>query len=256
MWRPKEVVLLALLSVSWAAPRAAWAADRGQAPAPPELQKAIAQLERAEATYDRREVQAAIDSFSQLMRQEPKNPRYPYYLGRAFFPMIDLYAQQGDAATAEKLGEQGLDFARKAVELDAGGNADAYRLLGDFYGRLTSFKGIFSRMRYGGRSFKHHEKALQMDPNSVLALIGSGADKLNAPSGFGGDVDGALATFKKAAELAPGSPRPYVWQGRAYVKLKQFDLARQSFEKAVGIDPKDGFARLAFDQARKEMSAN
>lgn len=254
MWRPKDVVVLALVSLAWAAPRASWALDRG--PAPAELEKAIALLERAETSYDRAEVQAAIDSFSQFMKQDPNNARYRYYLGRAHFPMIDLYEQQGDAGTAEKLGEEGLELARKAVELDGTGNPDAWRLLGDFYGRLSGFKGVFNRMRYGGRSFKHHEKALAMDPRSVPALLGGGADKLNAPSGFGGDVPGALTDFKKAAELAPTSPRPYVWQGRAYVRLKQFDLARQSFEKALELGPKDGFARIAFERARKEMATN
>lgn len=253
MWRAK-IVWVALATVAWAAPQASWAL--AQAPAPADVQAAITLLERAEASYDRREVQAAIDSFSQFMKQDPKNARYPYYLGRAHFPMIDLYEQQGDAGTAEKVGEEGLDLARKAVELDPAGNPDAYRLLGDFYGRLTGFKGVFNRMRYGGRSFKHHQKALEMDPRNALAQIGAGADKLNAPSGFGGDVPGALENFKKAAELAPASPRPYVWQGRAYVKLKQFDLARQSFEKAVELGPKDGFTRIAFEQARKEMSAD
>jgi tetratricopeptide (TPR) repeat protein len=254
MWRARAVVTMALASGCWAGAGSAWAADTR--PLSDELQKAVKLLARAETSYERADVQAAIDRFKQLMATDAKDARYPYYLGRAYFPMIDLYERQGDAPTAEKMGEEGLEFARRAVELDASGNADAYRSLGDFYGRLTSFKGIFARMRYGGRSFKHHKTALEMDPRSVPALIGEGADKLNAPRGFGGDVPGALASFKKASELEPASPRPHVWMGRAYVRLEQFELARQSFEKAVGLDPKDGFARFAFDQARKTMSSN
>jgi tetratricopeptide (TPR) repeat protein len=253
MWKAKAVVSMALASVCWVAPNSGWALDRGQAPA--EVQKAITLLEGAEATYDRGQVQAAIDSFSRLMGQDPKDARYPYYLGRAYFPMIDLYESQGDARTAEKVGEEGLAFAAKALELDAAGNPDAYRLLGDFYGRLTGYKGLFNRMRYGGRSFKHHQKALELDPRSVLAVIGDGADKLYAPSGFGGDVPAALAGFTKAAEMAPQAARPQVWLGRAYQKLKRFDEARQSFRKALELEPRSGFARFASERAEKEMVA-
>jgi tetratricopeptide (TPR) repeat protein len=252
MWRTRMVVLAAMVGVCGAAPPSASA----QAGGPGEVQQAVEQLTRAEATYDRAELQAAIDHFKRLRAKDAKDARYAYYLARAYFPMVDLYEHQGDPATAEKMGEEGLGHARQSVELDPTGNADAYRLLGDFYGRLTGFKGVFARMRYGGRSFKHHKTALEMDPRSARAFIGEGADKLNAPRGFGGDVPGALASFKKASELEPASARPHVWMGRAYVKLSQYDMARQSFEKAVGLDPKDGFARLSFDQARKTMTAN
>jgi tetratricopeptide (TPR) repeat protein len=251
----RAVVSMTLAWLVGAGAAAVTAAGQGT-PASDDLQAAEAQLARAEASYERAAVQGAIDRFRGLMAKHPKDARYPYFLARAYFPLVDLYEHQGDAATAEKLGEEGLELARKAVELDPSGNPDAYRVLGDFYGRLTGFKGIFARMRYGGRSFKHHKTALEMDPRSARALIGDGADKLNAPRGFGGDVPGALASFKKASELEPASARPHVWMGRAYVKLEQYDLARQSFQKAVDLDPKDGFARLSFDQARKTMSSN
>jgi len=222
----------------------------------PEVAKAVALLERAEATYDRAELQQAIDSFDRLTKQEATNARHFYYLGRAYFPMINLYDYQGDVAMAQKVGEQGMEYVRTAIELDEKGNPDAYRLLGDYYGRLSGYQGIFGRMRYGGRSMKHHTKAQEMDPNSMLTVIGVGTDKLFAPSTFGGDVNEAIALFTKAVEMEPSSPLGHVWLGRAYVKVKKHDLARRHFEKALALEPRSAFARNEYERATRDMAAN
>jgi tetratricopeptide (TPR) repeat protein len=225
-------------------------------PAPAEFQQAFALLERAEVTYERAELQQAIDTFDRLARQESGNARYHYYLGRAYFPLINIHDYEGDPKTAEKLGRQGLEHVRTAVRLDEKGNPDAYRLLGDYYGRLSGYQGLFGRMRYGGRSMKYHKKAREMDPSSVLSLIGEGTDKLFAPSAFGGDVKEAVATFTKATEMAPSSSLGHVWLGRAYTKLKQHDQARQHFEKALALEPQSAFARNEYERAQRERAAN
>ena len=230
--------------------------DARTAAAAPALAQAIALLERAEVTYEPAELQQAVDAFGRLAQQDGKNPHYPYYLGRAYFPLINVHDYQGKTAMAEKVGEQGLEFVRTAIRLDETGNPDAYRLLGDYYGRLSVYRGALGRLRYGARSMKYHNKAREMDPRNVLTVIGVGTDRMFAPSAFGGDVNEAVALFTKAVEMAPSSPLGHVWLGRAYVKLKKHDLARQHFEKALAVEPRSAFARNEYERAHREMAAH
>jgi len=157
-------------------------------------------------------------------------------------------------AAKEKLVEE---HPRTKVAKDTRDNMpDAYRLLGDYYGRLSVYRGGLGRLRYGARSMKYHNKAQEMDPRNVLTVIGVGTDKMFAPSAFGGDVNQAVALFTKAVEMAPSSPLGHVWLGRAYVKLKKHDVARQHFEKALALEPRSAFARNEYERANREMAAH
>jgi tetratricopeptide (TPR) repeat protein len=216
------------------------------------LDNAVVRVERAEVTYERADIEAALGELSALRQQDPGNAAYAYYLARAYFPLIDVYDQSGDAKKAEDIGRRGLKCAQDAVALDPSGNPDAYRLLGDFYGRLTSFVGVFARMRYGGESMKYHKAALEKDPQSIRAVIGIGTDKLLAPASLGGDVAGAVELFRRAVAMDPTSPHAHVWLAKAYAKQKNFDLARQEFGLALSSSPASGFARAEFAVFQRE----
>lgn len=226
-------------------PAAIAAADAVPAPAPlsPEAREALTRLEVAELTYDRNELQLSIDAFTKLRAAEPKNAMYPYLLARAQFPLVNIYDYQNEESKADETGRKGIELLEAAIALDEKSNPDAYRLLGDFYGRLSFFQGVFGRLRYGSRSMTFHRKALDMAPRSFLAVIGSATDKLYAPGAFGGDVDGAVQMFKKAIEMEPKSHLGYVWLAKAYVKQKKFQEARAQFAKALEVQPQSGFAR-------------
>jgi len=208
-----------------------------------DMTQAVGRLAQAELSYNRAELQQSIDLFSRLTRETPRNAEYPYYLARAYFPMITLYEVSGDTSKAESIGEQGMEFAREAIRRDVNGNPDAYRLLGDYYGRLTNFKSIFGRMEYGGKSQKQHAKALEMDPKSMLAVIGVGTDKLLAPAGFGGDVDAAIQLFSKASQMSPESAIPLVWLARAYAKQGKPALAHSTLQRALQLQPGSAFVK-------------
>jgi len=214
-----------------------------------ELATAVARLERAELTYDRAELLRSIDAFTARASRREAAALDHYYLARAYFPLIELYESSGDAAGAEKAGEKGLEHARKAVEKDPK-NADGYRLLGDFYGRLTGFKSMLARMSYGGKSQKHHKTALEMAPTSPLALIGVGSDKLYAPPGFGGDRQAALDLFRQAAAVDGKAALPHVWIALAYLELDDPGQAHRHLQRALEIQPESGLARIKLQALR------
>ena len=211
---------------------------------------AVDRLERAELSYDRVELQRSIDTFSLWVEVDGGRWEHHYHLARAYFPLIDLKQFAGDDEGAEEAGEKGLEQVREAIRLHPDGNPDAYRLAGDFYGRLTSFKSILTRMSYGGSSNKLHKTALEQAPESYLAVIGAGSDKLYAPAAFGGNTEEALELFRQASILASGSPLPDIWMARALLKLGEKDKARTHLVRALEIEPKSGLARLELDRLR------
>jgi tetratricopeptide (TPR) repeat protein len=215
-----------------------------------EVKAAVNRLERAELTYNRVELQRSIDTFSRWVEVDGERWEHHYHLARAYFPLIDLKEFAGDAEGAEEAGERGLEHVREAIRLHPDGYPDAYRLAGDFYGRLTGFKSILTRMSYGGSSNKHHKTALEQAPKSYLAVIGAGTDKLYAPAAFGGDTEGALELFRQASVLASASPLPHIWIARAHLKLGEKDKARTHLARALEIEPKSGLARLELDRLR------
>ncbi len=217
---------------------------------PVDMTQAVGRLTQAELSYNRTDLQQLIDLFSKLTRDSPRNAEYPYYLARAYFPMITLYESRGDASKAESVGEQGMEFAREAIRRDANGNPDAYRLLGDYYGRLTGFKSIFGRMEYGGKSQKQHAKALEMNPKNTLAVIGVGTDKLLAPAGFGGNVDEAVQLFTKASQMSPESALPLVWLARAYTKQGKSALARTTLQRALQLQPGSTLVKIDLEHIK------
>lgn len=233
-------------------PGASQAKDHGTA-SHRALDEAIARLEQGERTHERDVLRQAIEAFEHLVRQDANNARYAYYLGRAYFPLIDLYDEAGDPQAAAATGATGLAHARHAVRLDAGGNADAYRLLGDYYGRLSAYQNIFGRMRYGGRAIQFHDQALRLDPHNVMAVIGSGIDKLRAPASFGGDVHAAVMLFKQAIAMAPAQPLGHVWLARAYLEQGQHALALQHLEQALKLEPRSALVRSEYERAQRAL---
>jgi tetratricopeptide (TPR) repeat protein len=227
-------------------------AETLDASASAEFQRAVAHLQTAEVSYDRAQLQIALDTFSKLLADEPKNPTYPYYLARAQFPLINLHDWDGNRQRAEEAGEKGIEYLKKALKLDEAGNPDAYRLLGDFYGRLSLFKGLFGKMKYGSRSITFHQKANDKGPTTFLTVIGSGTDRLYAPSAFGGDVDAAVDLFQKAISIAPEAPQGYLWLAKAYLKQKKYDLAREQFRKAAEVAPESGLVQGEIKVASRE----
>ena len=236
--------LLMALAVLGASPLRA-----AQGPASRSLEERVA---AAEASYDRARLQLAIDELSKLAAGDPANPEYPYYLARAHFPQIDLFDWTGDRERAREVGRKGLEYLETSLRLGGGANPDAYRVLGDYYGRLRFLEGAFGRLRYGGLSAKYHKMALDRRPEDPRALIGYATDKLHAPSAFGGDLGAAIELLEKALSIDPSLAHGHVWLAKAYLKQGKAVLARAEFDKARALAPKSGSVQGEWEIAIRE----
>jgi len=86
------------------------------------------------------------------------------------------------------------------------------------------------------RAYDLYEKALKIDPNYVLAVIGKG-QTYNAEF----KADSALKYANKAIALDPEFNRSYGLKGYCYSIMGKRDLALEYFLKAIDLPPKDDF---------------
>lgn len=122
--------------------------------------------------------------------------------------------------------------------------SDAFRLLGDMYrfeGENCVGKSFIFRVPKYKKSLKNIEKALEINPQNMLAQISYGAYKYSAPKIGGGDIDVAIKSFRTAVEKGTKVERffGYAWLAVALWK-KNGDLkqAQSTLEKARDIFPK------------------
>lgn len=156
----------------------------------------------------------------------------------------------------ETLFDQHYKKAKKNLEtlIEAGyqeGHARA--LLSSVYGMemgYSSWKGMF----LGAKSGSNLEKAKKLSPTSPLVWQVYANSKLFTPAMFGGDVQEAVEAFEKSVELyeaGQGSTRSnwryldaLAWLGQAYQKTGKTAQARETYEKALEIEPGFGWVKF------------
>ena len=121
------------------------------------------------------------------------------------------YAQQ-HARLVEQAAAAGMRVAEHAVQIKPG-SARAHWLLGDLAGKLMphSFAG---GLRYGQRSIRALETAMQLDEANANASISRAIASFLTPAVFGGNKQQAIALLRRVASLAPtpdGAETAHIW---------------------------------------------
>jgi tetratricopeptide (TPR) repeat protein len=175
--------------------------------------------------------------------------------------------QEADEEKAEKLVDQGIEYLEKANDIRP--TSESLALLGSLTGLSIQFNPI-SGMWKGPKSNGQYADAIKRNPENPRAYYLQGIGKMNTPEMFGGGADKAIPSFIKAIEwyekesasaetsvVVPrwGYAECCAFLGNAYLKLKDYDNARQSFEKALAINPnarlaKNGLAKIESEQVK------
>jgi len=156
-----------------------------------------------------------------------------------------LYAVQ-DTKGIRLAAEAGVAAAEQAVKLRPD-SSEAHRLLGDLLGQLIPH--VFAGgMRYGPRSTREIEKALQLDARNAEAHIARATSYFFTPSAFGGSKEKAMEHLRHAIELDPRSDTAHLWLAQVYADLKQRDRAAAELEEARRLNPNRGYTRYLISQ--------
>ena len=161
-----------------------------------------------------------------------------HMLGKKRNDVVDEYLER-----AEKLNTKILKASPK--------NPAAHSFKGSFLGfhiGLNRFKSVY----LGPESKFFINKAVNLDPNNITALILKGNMLFYAPGMFGGDKEDALELYLKAEKLIEKSnDTDYNWEylnllttlGRAYEHLNRWKDAKLMYEKALQKEPNYHFVK-------------
>jgi tetratricopeptide (TPR) repeat protein len=192
--------------------------------------------------------------FAALSAAEPKSAVLHTWVALADWRAMPLVGRS-DKAQAEKLGNDGLEHCDQALALDPK-MADALALKGGLQGMMISFQPS-SGMTLGPESVANINRALGMSPDNPRVWLLDGIGTLNKPALFGGGPKQAGPKLKKAQELFTaadsagadsaafdfGHDDAWVWGGRSAMKAKDYAAAKAQFERALEINPANGWVR-------------
>jgi tetratricopeptide (TPR) repeat protein len=206
-------------------------------------------IEKARTSLDVDALNHAHDLAAAETQQHPNDARAFYLLGRVNAYRSDAYMNKGDKKNAEHALDDAIAAALQSQKLDDK-SADTHSLLADCYGRKIGVGSpMFAGPKYGPKCAAENQRALELDPNNARAHASQGRQFLQAPKMFGGDVDKAIASFRKSLELDPKSDETYVWLAMALRKKGDTAGADQALQQALQLNPQSAFAKKA--QAQK-----
>ncbi|HLH09278.1 MAG TPA: tetratricopeptide repeat protein [Terriglobales bacterium] len=198
------------------------------------------QLEDGRTTLNEQTLLAARNAFADCVHEDSKNARCYYDLARADYYLKSSRELQKDKKGAEHWLDQGITDVQQSIALNDR-SADAHALLGDFYGQKIS--GMMSGMKYGPKANAETEHAFQLDPSNPQAFAVIGRKYLFAPSMFGGNIDKAIDSFRKATTLDPHYDEAFAWLSIAYRKKGNAQEAQKAIDDALRLNPRSVFAK-------------
>lgn len=166
-----------------------------------------ARMLTGEIQISQKEFGVAIETFNNLIKDEPKAAVVYYYRGIA-------YIGNGEASIAK------TEIA-KAIELNP---------------KFIKARLIMAEIHMRGRDFKLAQKesdeVLKLLPDSFQATLLRGNASL-----FQKKPDIAKASFEKLIELEPQNPVGYFRLGLLYRLMRKYEPALENFDKALSLKP-------------------
>jgi tetratricopeptide (TPR) repeat protein len=171
---------------------------------------------------------------------EVKDPCVQDYW-RARVSYLYGFVEEGDGRSkeAERRFQQGFDLAERA--LSCGDFSDAYRLLADTQAQLLMYNGMLYAMQYGPTVREFAEKALELDPGNIKAMLNLALFYKNAPAIAGGSEKTAREMLHQIEGMsgleALDRFSVNVWLGISYAESKNASTARRYIDSAQEIFP-------------------
>jgi tetratricopeptide (TPR) repeat protein len=189
--------------------------------------------------------------FEAMSASEPKSATLHYWIAVADWRLVPRLAEK--KAQAQRYLKDGLAQADQALKLDSK-LAEALAIRASLQGLSIQFDPSVT-MSLGAEMEMTMHRALEMAPDNPRIHLLDAIGTLHKPEFVGGGADKALAKFKRALELfeakspsdstAPawGHEDALIWAGRSAVGLKDFEAARGFYDRALTLNPRNGWVR-------------
>lgn len=209
--------------------------------------------EKIEHALHSRNAEGMLQAVSRLQEwlqsQEKQHTDYRkyayYYLGYACYRLSNSFPSVSNDKQNEYL-SRAIRYLEQAAGMDPS-FAEAQALLAGSYGLKA--RGFLSRIRYGIKFSRSIQHALNLAPENPRVVLIDGIGTLHKPPVMGGGTEPAIHVLRRATVLFeswnppyPRSPdwgheEAYAWLGKAYLKNKDYDLARQAYQTALKLRP-------------------
>ncbi len=141
--------------------------------------------------------------------------------------------------TIDEAARIGIEALNEAPDI-----SEKWRIEADLIG--TMIRSKYKGSKYGPEMTKATEKALELDPENVNAIVTGSKRLLFAKPGQGGDVAAALEMLDRALNIDPGHERALVFRGIAHEKLGDDVLAEEDWRRALELNPHSRLAKENF----------
>jgi tetratricopeptide (TPR) repeat protein len=215
---------------------------------------------------------AARAQFAALAAAEPKSAALHYWVALATWRAVPLLMDDKDKKDqAKKLCKDAIERCETALTI-APKHADAMALKAGLQGLWLSFDPG-SMMSLGMLMEQGMSTARDLEPGNPRVLLLDGVNTLHKPAFVGGGADKARAKFDAAIALydksatgpaavsgdpsviAWGRDDACLWAGRAAMKESNFAAAKAYFQRALAINPNNGWVRTSLLPAAEKRLA-
>ena len=173
-------------------------------------------LNEAIRLFDKGLYSEAEEKIRSILKEDNKNYEAFYYLGYIHFKR-DEY-------------DEAVDILDKAIKINDG-DARVYEVLGQALGFKAQHAGMVKGAMLLPKVKKTFEKALAINPDSLIAREGLYMFYLFVPGVAGGDEAKAKKFAEEIKKINPA--RGHLAEALYFSKLKKQEEAEQSFEKAA-----------------------
>lgn len=191
---------------------------------------------------------------SNLLEGLEENYLMLYWKGLIDLELGNWFSVNNEKREAEESFSSSLKAAEKSVTL-YDRFSDAHRLVGESLMRLIDFRGTLFAATSGPRARNEIDKALSLDPGNVEAYLARGMWFLFTPGLFGGNLEEAISSFQRAADLAREDHQRFLanlWLGQALAAKGDPLQARTHLAKALEIYPHSVWAKRELEKLEEK----
>jgi tetratricopeptide (TPR) repeat protein len=228
-------------------------------------------VRQGDAFYAQFKDAQALDEYLKAAQAEPESYEALWKTSRAYFDVADSQAPADSKAADEqrKIYGEAMDYARRAIKVDPKGSWGHF-FLSAAWGKFVMTQGKKEQVDASKQIRVEIDKAIEADPNNDLAYHALAlwnrrmAEIGGAQRFFGGLIYGGIpkGTFeeaeknlKKAIELNPNYTNHHLELGRTYLSMKKPDLAKQEFQKTLGLPDTTSKCPKHKKEAQAELDA-
>lgn len=195
-------------------------------------------------------IRAARALLERAITVEPSDGWLLHYLGYSYYREAVLTMGRDGADAGPILEKADEAFQRSASFAQI---PETHALRSGTLGMMIGSSPI-KGMTLGPRSGSQMERALELGPNNPRVWLLRGIGAMNTPAMFGGGLDKAEEYLTKSILLyktnKPQAPAPdwgaheaHAWLGQVYAKQGKKDAARAEYQRALAIEPNDGWVK-------------